>query len=57
VCLQKYNEMDTFARIISASAQKSDYAKIAAYYETRGEEIKVRQGGWPSSLPVMSFVD
>ncbi|GFH27640.1 flagellar associated protein, partial [Haematococcus lacustris] len=37
---QGHNEMDTFARIVTASAKPSDYSRIAQYYESRGEFIK-----------------
>ena len=41
---QGHNEMDTFARIVSLSAQPSDYTRIAQYYESRGEFEKVCDG-------------
>lgn len=33
----KYNEMDTFARIVTEGAKTVDYQRIAQYYESRGE--------------------
>ncbi|GAX77949.1 hypothetical protein CEUSTIGMA_g5391.t1 [Chlamydomonas eustigma] len=35
-----HNEMDTFARIVQASAKPVDYQRIAQYYESRGEYDK-----------------
>ncbi|GLC35581.1 hypothetical protein PLESTB_000191100 [Pleodorina starrii] len=35
-----HNEMDTFARIVAASAKPVDYQRIAQYYESRGEYDK-----------------
>lgn len=35
-----HNEMDTFARIVAASAKPVDYSRIAQYYESRGEYDK-----------------
>ena len=37
---QGHNEMDTFARIVQASAKPVDYQRIAQYYESRGEYDK-----------------
>lgn len=34
---QGHNQMDTFARIVAASAKPVDYQRIAQYYESRGE--------------------
>mmetsp|Transcript_36982 Transcript_36982/g.82211 ORF Transcript_36982/g.82211 Transcript_36982/m.82211 type:complete len:1366 (+) Transcript_36982:300-4397(+) len=45
---QKYNEMDTFARIVTASAKPVDYQRIAQYYESRGEYDKAGDM-WSSS--------
>lgn len=39
--MQKFNTMDTFARILMTSTQPADYAKIAKYYDNKGEYEKV----------------
>ncbi len=40
--VQGHNEMDTFARIVASAAKPADYTRIAQYYESRGEYMKVR---------------
>lgn len=37
---QQRGEMDTFARVVAATASARDYQRIAAYYESRGEYEK-----------------
>lgn len=44
-CTQGHNEMDTFARIVAASAKSADYTRIAQYYESRGEYDKASGQG------------
>lgn len=45
---QASNEMDTFARIVMLNAQPKDFARIATYYESRGQLVEAA-AMWASS--------